>query len=196
MVSAGSPRARAAATSVGAVGAVLPGVEVRGGAVAAPAPLRVRSPGLMTGYLDEPTPTLADGFVTRDLGYVADGHVYVVGRSDDVIITGGENVHPAAIEAALLALPGVAAAAVVGVPDDRWGERVAAAVVPGPGFDPDATARAIARWPAHQRPRPLAIVAALPTTAAGKIDRRAVGDHLRGRGAQLGSLARTPNAAR
>ena len=132
----------------------------------------------------------------RDSYVDNDGYLYLVDRVKDMIVTGGENVYSAEVENAITQLPQVSMAAVIGVPDDRWGERVAAAVVPGPGFDPDATARAIARWPAHQRPRPLAIVAALPTTAAGKIDRRAVGDHLRGRGAQLGSLARTPNAAR
>ncbi|MBK9031511.1 MAG: AMP-binding protein [Myxococcales bacterium] len=185
-----------AATPVDAIGAPLPGVTVVGGTVAAPAPLIVRSPGLMTGYLDEPAPALGDGFVTRDLGHVADGLVRVVGRVDDVIITGGENVHPATIEAALVALPGVAAAVVVGVADARWGEVIAAAIAPGPGFDPAIVDAAIATWPAHHRPRRLALLAELPRTASDKIDRQAVARYLRDRGAQLGSSARTPNAAR
>jgi len=189
-----------AATPADVVGAPLPGVAIVGGTAAAPAPLVVHSPALMTGYLDEPTPALAAGFTTRDLGYVDGRGVHVVGRVDDVIITGGENVYPTAVEAQLAALPGVAAAAVVGLADPRWGELVAAALVTAAGYDPVAAAAAIATWPAHLRPRRLAIVDALPLTAAGKVDRRAVADHLRRcsftDASQPGSSARTPNAAR
>jgi len=189
-----------AATAPDAVGAPLPGVTIVGGTAAAPAPLVVRSPALMTGYLDEPTPSLAAGFATRDLGHVDADGVHVVGRVDDVIITGGENVYPAAVEARLAALPGVTAAAVVGLADDRWGELVAAALVADATYDPLAAAAAIATWPAHQRPRRLALVDALPLSAAGKVDRRAVADHLRrcsfAADSQPASSARTPNAAR
>jgi len=189
-----------AATAPDAVGAPLPGVAIVGGTAAAPAALVVRTPALMTGYLDEPSPPLAAGFTTRDLGYVDAAGVHVVGRVDDVIITGGENVYPAAVEARLAALPGVTAAAVVGLADERWGELVAAAVVAADGYDPLAAAAAIATWPAHQRPRRLALVDALPLSAAGKVDRRAAADHLRrcsfAADSQPDSSARTPNAAR
>ena len=189
-----------ATTPPDAIGRALPGVTLVGGTATAPAPLAVRSPALMTGYLDEPTPPLADGFVTRDLGYLdADGVLRVLGRADDVIITGGENVYPTAIEAALTALPGVLAAAVAGVPDAQWGERVAAAIVVTPAIDRAALTAALATWPPHLRPRTLIELDALPLTASGKLDRRAVTDHLRGRSDradQPPSPSLTPNAAR
>lgn len=169
----------------GAIGPLLPGVTVAAGTAAAPAPLRVRAPGLFTGYLDEPTPPLADGFVTRDLGYLRGDRLVVVGRVDDVIITGGENVYPAALEAALTALPGVIAAAVVGLPDPVWGERVAAAVEASPALTEAELVAALATWPAHHRPRPLVRVDALPRLPSGKLDRRAIaadlGRRLQGR---------------
>jgi O-succinylbenzoic acid--CoA ligase len=149
----------------------LPGVSIRGGTRAKPANLVIEAPQLAEYYLDgEP---IAPRFVTSDLGFVEDDRVYIVGRADDVIITGGENVHPAAIEHAILATPGVRAAVAFGVLDARWGQIVGAAIVVDDTFD---EARAIARWqqlPAHSRPREIAIVTALPLSPNGKIDRRA-----------------------
>ncbi len=166
-----------ATTPRGAIGPPLPGVIIRTGARAQPRPIVVDSPALLTRYLDDPGPELGDGFVTRDLGFVEDGVLHVVGRSDDVIITGGENVHPLAIEAALVALPGIAAAAVVGLDDDLWGQILAALIVPAAGVD-GATVERIVRaampdWPAHQRVRRWKIVDALPLATSGKLDRRA-----------------------
>jgi O-succinylbenzoic acid--CoA ligase len=150
----------------------LPGVELAAGTRDAPAPIRIRAPMLAARYLDGAP--IAPELATADLGFVEDGALHVVGRADDVIVTGGENVHPAAIEAVLAATPGVRAACVFGVPDARWGELVAAALVIDGAFDRTA---ALARWhaalPAHARPRRLARVAALPVLASGKIDRRA-----------------------
>ncbi len=156
----------------GAVGRALPGVTLIAGTVDAPGPIVVDTPTRMTGYLDEPSPP-AGPLTTADLGFVADGWLRVVGRVDDVIVTGGENVHPVAVEAMLLTCPGVAGACVFGVPDPRWGQLVVAAVVTSTGFDRARTlAAAAARLPDHARPRRLIEVAALPLTATGKVDRR------------------------
>lgn len=156
----------------GAVGRALPGVTLTAGTAASPAAIVVDTPTRMTGYLDEPAP--AGPLVTADLGYLdGDGWLHVVGRADDVIVTGGENVHPAAVEAALAACPGLAAACVFGLADPRWGAVVAAAVVARPGTDVAADlAAADARLPAHARPRRVVVVDQLPVTASGKPDRR------------------------
>ncbi|HVV81812.1 MAG TPA: class I adenylate-forming enzyme family protein, partial [Kofleriaceae bacterium] len=128
----------------------------------------------LTGYLDDPPPPPGP-LATADVGYLAGGWLHVLGRADDVIVTGGENVHPAAVEAALLAAPGVAAACVFATPDDRWGQLVSAAIVPADGFDrARALADAATRLPAHARPRRVVEVAELPLTASGKVDRRRV----------------------
>jgi O-succinylbenzoic acid--CoA ligase len=170
----------------GAIGVPLAGVTITAGTADRPAPIAITTPTRMTGYLDEPDgPSLADPaavaapLVTADLGFLADGWLHVAGRADDIIITGGENVHPAAVEAALVAAPGVAAACVVGSPDARWGQLVTAVVVAAAGFDRGrALASAAARLPAHARPRRLVVVDALPLTASGKLDRRRVAAEL------------------
>ncbi len=150
----------------------LPGVVFEAGTAAAPAPITVRAPMLATRYLDGPP--IAPVFTTADLGHLAGGALHVAGRSDDVIITGGENVHPSTVEAVLAATPGVRAACVFGVRDERWGQLVAAALVVDPAFDPAAaTARWRAALPGHARPRRLAICPALPQLPSGKVDRRA-----------------------
>jgi O-succinylbenzoic acid--CoA ligase len=150
----------------------LPGVTLAAGTAGAPAPIVVRGPMLATRYLGGAP--IAPAFTTADLGSLEGGVLHVAGRSDDVIITGGENVHPSAIEAVLAATPGVRAACAFGVPDERWGQVVAAALVVDPAFDASATA---AHWhaalPAHARPRRLAICAALPLRPSGKVDRHA-----------------------
>jgi O-succinylbenzoic acid--CoA ligase len=150
----------------------LPGVTLDAGTPGAPLPIRIRGPMLATRYLDG-TP-IAPEHVTSDLGYLVEGSLRIVGRSDDVIITGGENVHPVEVEAVLAATPGVRAACVFAVPDPRWGQIVAAAIAIDPAFD---AAAAAARWHAalapHARPRRLAITVALPMLPTGKLDRRA-----------------------
>jgi O-succinylbenzoic acid--CoA ligase len=149
----------------------LAGVNVLAGARAAPATIRITGPTLATCYLDGAP--IAPELTTADLGFLEDGAVHIVGRADDVIITGGENVHPLAVEAVLAATPGVRAAVVFGVPSDRWGQIVGAAVVVDASFDRE---RATTYWrehlPTHARPRELAIVDALPLLANGKVDRR------------------------
>jgi O-succinylbenzoic acid--CoA ligase len=97
----------------------------------------------------------------------------VVGRVDDVIVTGGEKVHPAQVEAAVSEAPGVREACAFGVPDERWGQLVACAIV-GEGIDLERVRAHVAAMPSHLRPRRLEIVEELPVLASGKIDRRAL----------------------
>ncbi|MDD7937814.1 o-succinylbenzoate--CoA ligase [Actinomycetospora lutea] len=116
----------------------------------------------------------ADGFRTNDLGaWSADGRLEVLGRADDVIVTGGEKVAPATVERALLAQAGVREACVVGVPDPEWGARVVAAVV-GDGLDADALRAAVAPGLGRAAPRDVAVLDALPLRGIGKPDRAAL----------------------
>jgi O-succinylbenzoic acid--CoA ligase len=151
--------------------------------------LEIGGPTLATGYLAPggSFPVPDDVFLVRDgrrwvrtadLGTVDDaGRVRVLGRADDVIVTGGVNVHPVAVERALVELPSVEEAVVVGLPDDEWGAAVTAVVVPHPGAHaPDlATLRAHVRSKlgAAHAPRQLAVVGHLPLRGPGKIDRAA-----------------------
>jgi O-succinylbenzoic acid--CoA ligase len=121
----------------------------------------------------------ADGWLdTGDLGAIDDdGALHVFARRTDLIVTGGENVYPVEVEQRLEALPGVARALVFGVPDDRWGQVVAAALVLAagdaghvPSLADLAPAVAAALAP-HKRPRLACVVDALPTTASGKLER-------------------------
>ncbi len=134
----------------------------------------VDGPAVSPGYVGE-APRVGP-HRTSDLGrFDAAGRLVVLGRSDDVIVTGGVNVVPALVEAALLAHPGVAAAAVAGVPDEEWGEAVVAAVVAGPGVTvADLRASAAARLSPPQRPKRYRLVAELPLLQNGKVDRPAV----------------------
>jgi o-succinylbenzoate synthase len=139
----------------------------------APAVLRVRGPMLARAYL-EGVP-IAPELVTADLGYLAGTAVHVVGRADDVIISGGENVHPTQVEAVLAATPGVREAAAFGVPDPRWGQIVGVAIAADGRFDRE---RALTRWhaalPPHARPRCIVTLDELPRLPSGKVDRRRV----------------------
>jgi O-succinylbenzoic acid--CoA ligase len=143
--------------------------------------IRLGGATLASGYLDRPDETAAafvDGwFRTGDLGRWQDGRLQVLGRADDVIVTGGEKVAPAAVERVLAARPEVRAACVVGLPDERWGRRVAAAVQLEPGAHP-----AEDEWRAAVRaelgraavPRALLVVDEIPVRGIGKPDRTAV----------------------
>lgn len=143
-------------------------------------------PVLATGYLGRPDLdaaafTQVDGvrhLVTNDLGHLEGGVLTVLGRADDVILTGATNVAPAAVEAVLAALPEVAEACVVGVPDAEWGQLVVGVVVLRAGSAaPDLdTVRALVtdRLGAPHAPRHLVVADSLPVRGPGKIDRRAV----------------------
>ncbi len=116
-------------------------------------------------------------YFTGDMGRIdADGELWVAGRVDDMIISGGENIHPVEVEHALGRHPGVRDVAVLGEPDERWGERVVAFVVPAAsGLTPEALDRYCQEGGVlapFKRPRRVVFVAAIPKTASGKILRR------------------------
>jgi fatty-acyl-CoA synthase len=137
----------------------------------------VQGPNVMAGYWDDPEQTAAvlrDGWYhTGDAGSVdEEGFLYIRDRYKDMIISGGENVYPAEVESALLELPMVQEAAVIGVPDPKWGEVGLAVVVPAPGAEPDAEALRTAlraRLAGFKMPRHVEFVPELPKTATGKI---------------------------
>jgi acyl-CoA synthetase (AMP-forming)/AMP-acid ligase II len=125
----------------------------------------------------------ADGwFRTRDLAYLdADGYLFLAGRVDDVIIRGGENIAPAEVEDVLLEHPGVREAAVVGVPDAHWGQRLTAVVVAAAGvqLDPDDLRRHVrGRLRGSRTPDEVVIRTQLPYTPTGKVLRRALVEDL------------------
>jgi O-succinylbenzoic acid--CoA ligase len=148
-------------------GRALHGVELR---ISADERIQVRGPMLMTGYLGEPPLPPGAWLDTGDLGELdGDGVLRVHARRTDLIVTGGENVYPAEVEDALAALPGIHAACVFGIPDETWGQLVAALLVGE--RTPGLAAAIAARLAPHKRPRRIAFVDALPVTPAGKPDR-------------------------
>ena len=160
-------------TSGGCVydGEPLPGVRVEAGER-----IRLSGPVVARGYRLRPDLTAAafsgDTFTTDDVGAWDAGRLVVLGRADDVIVTGGEKVAPAAVEAALGTHPAVADVAVVGVPDDEWGARVVAVVVlRTPLTLGQARAHVSGQLPRAAAPRELRVVDALPLLPSGKIDR-------------------------
>ncbi|HET9931745.1 MAG TPA: class I adenylate-forming enzyme family protein [Polyangiaceae bacterium] len=152
-------------------GFALPGVELE---VRDRGRICVRSPALCSGYLGATAPIDENGwFETEDRGYIDErGELYVLGRISELIVSGGENVDPLRVEAALTSCPGVLAALVFGVPDERYGEVVACCLIRGEGFDlgrVSATLRQ--RLSRFELPRRLAVVEELPTLPNGKVDR-------------------------
>jgi acyl-CoA synthetase (AMP-forming)/AMP-acid ligase II len=168
------------------VGKPVPGIEIQVRGETRPAlgadeqgELFVRGPQVAGEYLGIGSVLDAEGwFATRDQARVdRDGYLYIEGRIDDTIIRGGENISPAEIEGVLISHPGITDAAVVGLPDDEWGERVYAAVQPRPGWSLDGDElRSWARK--HLRgfmtPERIAVWPELPYTASGKLLRRDV----------------------
>ena len=132
-------------------------------------------------YLDSTTPD-SEWFSTRDRGYLDDaGYLFIDGRADDTIIRGGENIAPAEIEDVILQHDAVADCAVVGVDDDEWGQRIAAAVVvrPGHGADVDDVREFAKRHlRSSKTPDVVVIVETLPYTETGKLLRRIVREQL------------------
>jgi O-succinylbenzoic acid--CoA ligase len=146
-------------------------------------------PTLAEGYLGRPDETAAafvDGrFRTGDLGRWADGRLEVLGRADDVIVTGGEKIAPATVERVLAAQPGVRAACVVGVPDPEWGQAVVAVVVragDGAGWAGQLRAAVRSELGRAAVPRRILAVAEIPVRGIGKPDRQAVTRLVTGRG--------------
>jgi malonyl-CoA/methylmalonyl-CoA synthetase len=171
----------------GTVGLPLPGVGVRvhserGAPLAAGeiGGIEVKGPNVFKGYWRMPEKT-ADEFTTDlwfktgDVGKIdADGYVTIVGRSKDLIISGGYNVYPAEIEGFINELPGVAESAVVGVPHPDFGEAVVAVVVPKPGVAPDGASivAALKTQIAHFKvPKQVFVVDELPRNTMGKVQK-------------------------
>ncbi|KQW11767.1 AMP-binding protein [Streptomyces sp. Root369] len=170
----------------GTVGLPFPGQEIRivdtDGTETAPGTngeVVVRGPNVMRGYLGRPDETarvIVDGWLhTGDVGRLdAEGYLTLVGRSKDMIIRGGENIYPKEIEDVLAGDPAVLEAAVIGVPDEKWGEVVVAYVQPRPGstVDPSALKALCARsLTGYKRPTAFFVVEAIAKNAVGKIDK-------------------------
>jgi acyl-CoA synthetase (AMP-forming)/AMP-acid ligase II len=140
----------------------------------------VRGPNVMLGYWGKPEETAAalrEGWMhTGDGGYMDDaGYVFIVDRVKDMIVSGGENVYSAEVENAVAKHPAVAACAVIGVPDEEWGERVHAVVVLKPGQTTTAEElreHAKTMISGYKAPRTAEFVEALPLSGAGKVLKR------------------------
>ncbi|MFN0204703.1 MAG: fatty acid--CoA ligase [Planctomycetota bacterium] len=170
-----------------AAGKAYPGVDIccidRSGNRLAPGQIGeicIKSPANMIGYWKQPeatSKTLVNGWIhTGDAGYLdADGYVYICDRVKDMIISAGENIYPAEIENILCSHDAVAEAAVIGVPDERWGEQVKAFVVLKPGARASAgeilsfARKSIADF---KVPRSVVFVDSLPRTPSGKVKKR------------------------
>jgi long-chain acyl-CoA synthetase len=135
----------------------------------------------MAGYWNLPEASAeaitADGFFrSGDAGRLdADGYLYIVDRLKDMIVSGGENVYPAEVEAVLRDHPMIADVAVIGVPDERWGEAVKAVITVRDGADPDPAeiiAWARPRLAGYKLPKSIDVIAELPRNAGGKVLRR------------------------
>ncbi len=138
--------------------------------------LWVRTARVMKGYgaTDSAASPLQDGWLpTRDMGWLdEDGYIFLAGRKDDMIIRGGENIAPAEVEAVIYSHPGVDEAAVIGIPDLEWGQRVAAVIVPRPGVS--LTVEEIIefcrrRLASFKKPEVIRFTDALPKNPMGKV---------------------------
>jgi acyl-CoA synthetase (AMP-forming)/AMP-acid ligase II len=167
--SCGKPYPGGEARVVDAAGRPLPPGEV--------GEIQFRAPWTMAGYWQRPQETAAaleGGWLhTGDAGYFdEDGYLFIHDRIKDMIVTGGENVYPAEVENALFGHPAVADAAVIGIPDERWGEAVHAIVVPKPDAavtEAELVAHARSLIAGYKVPRSVAFADALPRNASGKI---------------------------
>lgn len=155
----------------------------------------IRADRLMRGYYRQPAATegaLHDGWLyTRDLGWMdEDGYLFLTGRKSDLIIRGGENIAPEEVEAVLESHPAVAEAGVIGLPEDEWGERVAAVVVLTPGalIDPkDLIDYCHGRLASFKKPEAVYFTDALPRNALGKLLRSDLRRHHAGESATAGA---------
>ncbi len=179
----------------GTVGKAMPFVELRvadeRGERCAPGAIgevHFRGPNVFAGYWNLPDATAEaftpDGwFRSGDLGFVDDeGFLTLVDRKKDMVITGGENVYSAEVEDVLFAHASVAEAAIIGLPDERWGEAVCAVVTLRPGASAtadDLIAHCRARLAKYKTPRYVVFVDALPRNAAGKVLKRQLREEVR-----------------
>ncbi|HYD57829.1 MAG TPA: AMP-binding protein [Burkholderiales bacterium] len=136
----------------------------------------IRGPAVMRAYWNDREGLTPDGwFRSGDLGRIdEDGYWWIVGRSKDLIISGGENIHPAEIENVLADCPVIAEAAVVGVSDPRWGEAACAAVVLKPGsvlVEPELLKLFEGRLARYKHPRRIVSLSSLPKNALGKVQK-------------------------
>jgi len=139
----------------------------------------VRGPNVMREYWNAPKLTaeaIRDGwYYSGDIGHFDnEGYLHVVARKHDMIISGGENIYPAEVEAVLIDCPDILEACVIGQPDERWGEAAVAAVVPKPGAlisEPQVMALFEGRIAHYKRPRAVFFVETLPRNALGKVQR-------------------------
>jgi fatty-acyl-CoA synthase len=156
--------------------------EMREVGVGEPGEICVRGPLVMDGYWKRPeanAETLKGGWLhTGDVAVKdAEGYYYIVDRTKDMIISGGFNIYPREVEDALMSHPAVASAAVIGIPDDKWGEAVKGFVVLKPGAN-----SGVAELQAHVKdkrgapwsPKTIDFVESIPVTGLGKIDRKAL----------------------
>jgi oxalate---CoA ligase len=152
----------------------------------APGEVVIRGPGVMDGYVANPAATaeafFGDWFRTGDLGSLSGGYLTLVGRLKEMIIRGGENIAPAEIEQVLMAHPAVREAVCFGVPDDKYGELVGAAVT----LDQPADTRQLTdhcrdQLASFKVPAQITVVTEIPHTATGKIQRRRVAEFVAGR---------------
>ena len=183
-------------------GLPMPGVEIRivdeNGKVLAPGDtgeIQTRSMANMVAYWRQPEATAAtvsaDGWLrTGDAGYLdADGYLYIQDRIKDMICSGAENIYPAEVESAIYGYPAIQEVAVIGVPDEKWGEAVKAIVVLKPGATAtadDVISFARTRIAGFKVPKSVDFIDALPRNATGKILRRALREpHWAGRDRQV-----------
>ncbi|MFI7135573.1 long-chain fatty acid--CoA ligase [Nonomuraea sp. NPDC050153] len=176
---------------LGSAGIPMPHTEVRVVDAATNQPLKpgeageivVRGPNVTPGYWENPEATGAafddEGwFHSGDVGHLdEDGFLFIVDRLKDMIISGGENVYPAEVERALAAMPGVVDVAVVGSPDEQWGETVVAVVSLAGGTSltlDDVRGYAAAQLARYKLPRRLKIVRSMPRNASGKLDKTVI----------------------
>jgi fatty-acyl-CoA synthase len=149
----------------------------------------VRGPIVTKGYWRQPEATekafTGDWFHTGDIAVRdEDGFTFLVDRSKDMYISGGENVYPAEVENRLLDVPGVAEAAVIGVPDEKWGESGLAFVVPaeGAGLTPESLREALSeRLARYKIPQVIELCESLPRTATGKVKKHLLRDRVQAR---------------
>lgn len=176
---------------IGSAGIPMPHTEVRVVDALTNQPLKpgeageivVRGPNVTPGYWENPDATAAafddEGwFHSGDIGHLdEDGYLYIVDRLKDMIISGGENVYPAEVERALASMPGVVDVAVVGAPDEQWGETIVAVVSLAEGTAvtlDDVREYAAAQLARYKLPRKLTIVRSMPRNASGKLDKTVI----------------------